>query len=120
MHNTALVVNLHQPERDVLQNFLVQAGYRVLPTKTSDEALALCRDYKRTIHLLVTDADLHGTSGWELAERASALRPGIVILYLPGSLGLKSHTAGTQACMKANMLLDVTQALIHKTQERIQ
>jgi len=118
VHNTAVVVNLHESERD-----LVQAGYHVLPTNTSDEALALCRDYKRTIHLLVTGADLSGTSGWDLAERASALQPGIVILYLSGSslsnnttgqfLGPTSHAAGTQAFGKANMLLDVTRALIH-------
>jgi DNA-binding response OmpR family regulator len=129
VHNTALLVNLYEPERDLLQHFLVQAGYHVLPTKTSDEALALCRDYKRTIHLLVTDTNLSGTSGWELAERATALRPGIVILCLPGSslssdtgqfLGTKSYIAGTQAFMKTNMLLDVTRALIHKTQENIQ
>jgi DNA-binding NtrC family response regulator len=129
VHNTALVVNLDEPQRDLLQDFLVQAGYHVLPTNTSDEALALCRDYKRTIHLLVTDTDLSGTSGWELAQRASALRPGIVVLCLPGSslssntgqfLGPKSHIAGTPAFMKTNMLLDVTRALIHKTQQNIQ
>jgi DNA-binding response OmpR family regulator len=129
LHNTALVVNLHQSERDRLQHFLVQAGYHVLPTNTSEEALALCRDYKRTIHLLVADADLTGTSGWDLAERATALRPGIVILYLRGTslssktlrfIGPKSHIAGTQAFVKGNMLLDVTHALIHKTQEKIQ
>jgi CheY-like chemotaxis protein len=112
-----------------MQHFLADAGYHVLPTKTSDEALALCRDYERTIDLLVTDADLPGTSAWELAERAAALRPGIVILYLSSTsfspditgalLDSKSHQTGTQALTKA-MLLDVTQALIHKTQEKVQ
>src|SRR5690242_13390233 len=115
MHNTALVVNTHKSERDLLQHFLADAGYDVLPTKSSDEALALCRDYKRTIHLLVTDADLPGSSGWELAERAAALRPGIVVLYLSGS-SFSSDFTGTQALTKADMLLDVTEALIHKMQ----
>jgi CheY-like chemotaxis protein len=113
MHHTALVVNVQKSEQDLLQHFLADAGYHILPTKSSDEALTLCRDYKRTIDLLVTDADLPGSSGWELAERAAALRPGIVILYL-------SHTAGTKAFTKANMLLDVTEALIHKTQQKLQ
>ncbi|MGI8959509.1 MAG: response regulator [Bryobacteraceae bacterium] len=130
MHNTALVVNVDKSGRDLLQHFLAEAGYHVLPTTSSDEALALCRDYKRTIHLLVTDADLPGISGWELAQRAAALRPGIVVLYLSASslssdttgrfLDPKSHAAGTQAFTKANMLLDVTEALIHKTQQKIQ
>ncbi|MGI9073193.1 MAG: response regulator [Bryobacteraceae bacterium] len=130
MHNTALVVNVDKSERDLLQHFLVDAGYHVLPTKNSHEALALCRDYKRTIDLLVTNADVPGNSGWELAERAAALRPGIVILYLSGHsllsgtssqlLDPKSRVAGTQAFTTANMLLDVTEALIHKTQQKLQ
>jgi CheY-like chemotaxis protein len=130
MHHTALVVNVHKSERDLLQHFLVDAGYYVLPTKSSDEALDLCRDYKQNIHLLVADADLPGSSGWELAECAAALRPGIVILYLSGSslssdasdqlIGPKSRMSGTQAFTTANMLLDVTEALIHKTQQKIQ
>lgn len=130
MHNTALVVNAQKLDRDGLQHFLADAGYHVLPTKNSDEALALCRDYQRTIHLLVTDAELPGNSGWELAERAAALRPGIVILYLSGNLlssrttgqtlNPKSRKAAAQAFNTANMLLDVTEALIHKTQQKIQ
>jgi DNA-binding response OmpR family regulator len=129
VNSTALVVNGHQSERDELRYFLMQAGYCVLPTETSDEALALCRDHKGTIHLLVTDADLPGTSGWELAERATAFRPGIVILYLSGSslssdtdrfFGPKSYIPGTEAFRKASILRDVTQALIQKKQQKLQ
>ena len=128
MHRTALVVNGDKPAQD-LQQFLVDAGYDVLATNNNDEALALCHNYKRAIHLFVTDTELPGTSGWELAERATALRPGIVILYLSRSspssgtgqfLGPKSHVPGTDAFRKANILRDVTEALIHKTQQNIQ
>jgi CheY-like chemotaxis protein len=128
VHRTALVVNGDKPAQD-LQQFLVDAGYDVLATKDNDEALALCHNHQRAIHLFVTDAELPGTSGWELAERATALRPGIVILYLsrgsPSSgtgqfLGPKSHVPGTDAFRKANILRDVTQALIHKKQQNIQ
>jgi CheY-like chemotaxis protein len=127
VHNTALLVNSHESERDQLRRFLVQAGYSVLPTETSDEALALCRDHKQKIHLLVTDADLPSASAWELAERATALRPGIVVLYLSGSslftgtgqfLGPTSSIPGTEAFRNANILRDVTQALIHKEQQK--
>jgi DNA-binding response OmpR family regulator len=128
VHRTALVVNGDKSAQD-LQQFLVDAGYDVLATKNNDEALALCHNYKRTIHLFVTDAELLGTSGWELAERATALRPGIVILYLSRDsrssetgqfLGPKSHVPGTDAFRKANILRDVTQALIHKKQQNLQ
>jgi DNA-binding response OmpR family regulator len=128
VHRTALVVNGDTSAQD-LQQFLVDAGYDVLATKSNDEALALCHNYKRAIHLFVTDSELPGTSGWELAERATALRPGIVILYVSRDsrssdtgqfLGPKSHVPGTDAFGKANILRDVTQALIHKKQQNIQ
>jgi DNA-binding response OmpR family regulator len=67
VRSTALVVNVHKSEQKLLQHFLIQAGYQVLLSDTSDEALELCRDYKGKIHLLVTDAEAPGTSGWELS-----------------------------------------------------
>jgi CheY-like chemotaxis protein len=126
VRSTALVVNVHKSEQKVLQDFLIQAGYQVLLSDSSDEALELCRDYKGKIHLLVTDAEAPGTSGWELAERATMLRRGIVILHLSGSLlcgkslSPKSQVARTQAFKKATLLFDVTQLLIHKAQQKIQ
>ena len=116
MHTTALLVNLHRGQ-DAFHNLLLQAGYDVLQSKDSDEALELCRDYKGRIHLLITDADSPDSSGWELAERATVLRPGIVILYLPER---HANRAGHRAFTKANLLLDVTQALIHKARGKIQ
>jgi hypothetical protein len=129
MQSTALVVNSRQSERDQLHYFLLRAGFRVLLTETSAEAFALCCDHKGPINLLITDADLPGTSAWELAERATAFRPGIVILYLSGSslssdtdplLGPQSYVPGTEAFRKANILRDVTRVLIHKEQQKIQ
>lgn len=126
MRTTALVVNVHKSEQKLLQHFLMQAGYQVLLSDTSDEALELCRDYKGKIHLLVSDAEAPSSSGWELAERATLLRPGIVILHLSGrllrgkSLSPKSQIARTQAFKKATLLFDVTQVLIHKAQQKIQ
>ena len=130
MHTTALLVNVHKADQDVLQQLLAQAGYDVLRSKTSDEALELCRDYKGRIHLLVTDAEAPGTSGWELAERATALRPGIVILYIPETLAHSGAASPsprrqlrlekTRTLKKANLLFDVTRALIHRTQQDLQ
>jgi CheY-like chemotaxis protein len=113
VHTTALLVNVHKPDQDTLQHLLVQAGYDVLRSKSGEEALELCRDYKRRIHLLVTRTNMPGSSGWELAEHATALRPGIVILYLPETLPRGSPS-------KASLLFDVTQALIHATHQKLQ
>jgi DNA-binding response OmpR family regulator len=117
LHTAALLVNGGRAGQHALQDLLLQAGYDVLQSKDSNEALELCRDYKGRIHLLITDTGSPGSSGWDLAERVTMLRPGIVILYLAER---HANSAGHRAFRKANLLLDVTHALIHRTREKIQ
>ncbi len=63
---------------------LEDLGYEVLVASTADDALSLCREDKRPIALLLTDVVLPGTSGRELANRVTALRPNIKVLYMSG------------------------------------
>lgn len=79
---TALVVNPQTSEQKTLTDFLSGANYKVLTAKTSDEAIDLCRRYEGGIDLLITDLQAPGISGWELAETASNVQPGIVVLFL--------------------------------------
>lgn len=79
---TALIVNSEPQNREAMQDFLRGAQYHVLFAATADEAMELCRNYEGPIHLLVTDDDFPETSGWELAERAGKIRPGLLVLFL--------------------------------------
>jgi CheY-like chemotaxis protein len=65
-----------------MEHVLAGSGYHVLATASVGEALELCRYYENSIQLLVTAANSPGDSGWTLAEAATKIRPGIVVLFL--------------------------------------
>ncbi|MGA8030189.1 MAG: response regulator [Bryobacteraceae bacterium] len=108
MQKTALIVNPDAVHRETLHEFLSAANYQVLAATRGDDAVDLCRTYEGAIDLLVTDADLPGTSGWRLAEIASGFRPGLMVLFLSPS--------SCDDPFSPNMLLRVTQALSRRAQ----
>lgn len=70
--------------RRLVRNILRRSGYRVLTADGAEEALRLVEQDDGTIHLLLSDLIMPGTSGRELAEQIQALRPGVSILYMSG------------------------------------
>lgn len=64
-----------------------EAGYTVLEAAGGAEALALCRDFPETIHILVTDLRMPKMDGVQLAAAIRELRPDIRVLFSSG------HTA---------------------------
>ena len=63
---------------------LKQHGYRVLEAANGADALALIRKKPEVINLLLTDVIMPGLNGRALAERLSALQPGLKVLYMSG------------------------------------
>jgi DNA-binding response OmpR family regulator len=78
----ALIVTSNRRDQQELENVLADADYHVLAAASTGEALELCRHFAGAIHLLVTEANSPGDSGWTLAEAATKVRPGIVVLFL--------------------------------------
>jgi two-component system, cell cycle sensor histidine kinase and response regulator CckA len=75
---------------------LEEAGYRVLAAHDGDEALRLATNHD-PIHLLVTDVVMPRMSGKQLAERMTAARPSLRVLYMsayPDVSGLDVHENG--------------------------
>lgn len=87
---TVLVVD-DQPEvLDVLTAFLESAGAEVAPCLDPEDALEALREDPGTWDLLVTDFDMAGMTGAELAEAARGLVPGIpaiLVTALAGTAG---------------------------------
>ncbi len=83
-HETVLVVEDEEVVRSLVQRVLSGAGYEVLVACTGAEALEIEREHKGEIHVLVTDVVMPGMNGRELADRVSAQRPKIHVLFTSG------------------------------------
>ena len=81
---TVLLVEDEEIVRDMTQEILRMNGYHVLESSHGDEALAVCRQHKGPIHLMLTDVVMPQMSGRELAERLMPLRPEMRVLYMSG------------------------------------
>ena len=84
-HETILLVEDEEAVRELAKRILLNQGYHVLEARHGREALSLCRKYKGTIHLLLTDVIMpSGMSGRELAEALQPLLPHTKTIYMSG------------------------------------
>jgi len=81
---TILLVEDEDLVRSLERVVLEECGYTVLEAESASKALELAADHHATIDLLLTDVVMPGLSGHELAQRLSAQRPKMKILYASG------------------------------------
>jgi PAS domain S-box-containing protein len=82
---TILIAEDQQLVRELAVDTLRGLGYRVLAASNGDEALRIASEHTGAIHLLLTDIVMPGgIDGWMLAERVSAVRPGLKVIYTSG------------------------------------
>lgn len=79
-----LIVDDEEPVRTMLRQILVMNGHRVLEARFNSEAFLRSLQYDHHIDLMVADVLMPGASGHELAEKLSALRPDMKVLYISG------------------------------------
>jgi len=61
--------------------------FDVLTATSSDEALKRSKDFKKEIHLLLSDVQMPGMTGIDLATLITAQRPKIKVLLMSGYTG---------------------------------
>jgi CheY-like chemotaxis protein len=81
---TVLLVEDEEVVRGLARQILEEAGYRVLVAPLGDEAIRLGTERAKEIDLLLTDVVMPGVDGKQVADRLSALRPGIKVLFMSG------------------------------------
>lgn len=81
---TVLLVEDEMGVREFIYELLKDKGYHVLEARHSGEAIDLCKHFKGTIHLMITDVVMPGMSGKELAKYLTNLRPEMKVLYMSG------------------------------------
>jgi CheY-like chemotaxis protein len=81
-----LLVEDDESVRTLMADILGEAGYSVVSAGHPTSALALAAS-DRSLDLLVTDVIMPRMSGRDLAQRLSAERPGLRVLYVSGYAG---------------------------------
>jgi PAS domain S-box-containing protein len=81
---TVLLVEDDEGLRDLAREILEAHGYTVLEARHGVDALLTAERHRAAIHLLVTDVVMPQMGGRELAERLTALRPEMRVLYMSG------------------------------------
>jgi two-component system cell cycle sensor histidine kinase/response regulator CckA len=81
---TILVVEDDAALRELIREALEPAGYRILLAGNGAEALQIAELKKDDIDLLVTDVEIPKMRGTDLADRITASRPVMRVLYVSG------------------------------------
>ena len=78
-----LVVDDEPEVLRVAERMLLRSGFQVQTCSSGEEALGVLKS-GAAVDLLLTDILMPGMAGYALAARASALRPGLRVLYMSG------------------------------------
>jgi two-component system, cell cycle sensor histidine kinase and response regulator CckA len=81
---TILLVEDEELVRHLVEKVLKANGYTVLVAASGPDAERVATQHAGPIQLLMTDVVLPGLNGRQVAERLTAARPGIRVLYLSG------------------------------------
>jgi len=81
---TIVVVEDDPSVRDLVRLMLEGCGYRILAAPDADSAARLCGEHPGGVDLLLTDVVMPDVGGRVLAERLTALFPGLRVLFMSG------------------------------------
>jgi CheY-like chemotaxis protein len=96
---TILVVEDQPATAQVTRILLESWGYRVLETHQPEEARRVF-DEQPEIHLLLSDVNMPGMSGGELASELRRLKPDLAVVLMSGDLGADGAPQGCSFLQK--------------------
>jgi signal transduction histidine kinase/DNA-binding response OmpR family regulator len=81
---TVLLVEDADPVRQLAATILRPLGYTVLEASNATAAMGIVQAHEGPLNLLITDVVMPGMNGPRLAERLTAVRPDMRVLYVSG------------------------------------
>jgi two-component system, cell cycle sensor histidine kinase and response regulator CckA len=81
---TILLVEDEESVRRMTKLALRSLDYTVLEAENGEQAIRVCEQHKQPIHLLMTDVVMPQMGGRQVAERLTACRQGIKVLFVSG------------------------------------
>jgi two-component system, OmpR family, response regulator len=84
-HDSPLVLLVEDqiPLRELIEEVLRRDGFQVITAANGTEGLRLAQQNKDGLNLLITDIDLPGINGFELARSVREDRADLPIIYIP-------------------------------------
>ena len=114
-NRTVLVVDGDDEVRRSISRILENLGYAVVSTASAEEALTTLEASEGIPDLLVTELNLSGLDGEELADRLQAADPGLGVIFLSGYTlegeRLKAVVGGRQLLAKPFSAESLTEAV---------
>jgi len=81
-----IVVDDDDEIRVLAKELLLDRGYHVITAQNGAEGLDQIQ-HEPQLTLMITDIRMPGIDGWELARRATDMRPNLKVLYITGYPG---------------------------------
>lgn len=91
---TILVVDDEDPIRRFVQAMLEHAGYKVLAADAARTGISLYEQHRSAVALLLTDVQMPGMSGLELASHVRSLEPRLPVLLMSATALKTNHGFG--------------------------
>lgn len=82
--STILVVEDEAELLDLIARILRRSGYEILEARTSPEAMSICQG-ARPVDLILSDFNLPGGNGLQLAKRLRAACAGVPFVFMSGN-----------------------------------
>ena len=126
MGETVLLVDDDPDVRALLSEVLRIGGFAILEAPDGTTALRIAETTLQSIEILVTDINMPGINGLELARRVQALRPGTGVVYMSGApadvVAAWSLATGTVFLRKpfgADVFLDCVRDCVRDVMRRV-
>ena len=112
---TVLVAEDESPLRTLIQQCLSQRAFQVLGASDGIDALQIAKAFSSPIDILLTDIEVPGMQGWELAHEMQRVHPEAAVLFMSGSLACvpkEPHVEFLEKPFSLNALLSAIERLL--------